>query len=136
MDGTPPNPVFSCTRCPGRPCRYAEAILSCVQQLGLLASGQQPDPGGVDSDDGLGIFLFFLGSTAAVMGWAWLSNRKRSKRYKVSVTVCIGVREAGVTACRGERSRGKRSRGNRDLTCCWLLPEQLSVAGLACWEHS
>jgi hypothetical protein len=65
--------------------RYAEAILSCVQQLGLLASGQTPEPGGVDSDDGLGIFLFFLGSTAAVMGWAWLSNRKRSKRYKVGV---------------------------------------------------
>lgn len=81
----------------GRPCRYAEAILSCVQQLGLLASGQQPEPGGVDGDDGLGIFLFFLGSTAAVMGWAWLSNRKRSKRYKVSVDVCL--RGKGVTAC-------------------------------------
>lgn len=64
-------------------CRYAEAILSCVQQLGLLVSGQQPEPGGMDSDDGLGIFLFFFASVSAVMGWAWLSNRKRSKRFKV-----------------------------------------------------
>ena len=54
-----------------------------VQQLGLLLSGQQPEPGGVDSDDGLGIFLFFVGSVSAVMGWAWLSNRKQHKRYKV-----------------------------------------------------
>jgi hypothetical protein len=54
-----------------------------VQQLGLLMSGQQPEPGGVDADDGFGIFMFFLASVAGVMGWAWFSNHKRSKRYKV-----------------------------------------------------
>lgn len=66
-------------------CRYAEAVLSCVQQLGLLMSGQQPEPGGVDEEDGLGIFLFFLVGVIAVGGWAWHSDRKRSKRYKVGL---------------------------------------------------
>lgn len=68
-------------------CRYAEAILSCVHQLGLLLAGQHPDPPGVDSDDALGIFLFFACGTAAVMAWGWLSNRARSKRFKVRVSL-------------------------------------------------
>jgi len=62
-----------------------------VQQLGLLCAGQQPEPGGVDSEDGMGIFLFFCGSVAAVMGWAFVSDRKRHTRYKVG--------EADVSWC-------------------------------------
>lgn len=93
MNFTPP---YSCNSTPAAQRRYAEAILSCVQQLGLLMSGQQPEPGGVDEDDGLGIFLFFAASVAAVMGWAWLSNRKRSKRYKVGARQGSGC---GLAVC-------------------------------------
>jgi hypothetical protein len=63
--------------------RYADAVLEAVQQLGLLVSGQTPDKPGIDSDDGWGIFVFFCGIVAAVIGWAWYSSNRQSARFKV-----------------------------------------------------
>lgn len=65
-------------------CRYADAVLEAVQQLGQLLAGQQPDPSTVDAEDGLGIFMFFCATVAAVLGWSWYSSRKQNARYKVS----------------------------------------------------
>jgi uncharacterized membrane protein YgcG len=62
--------------------RYADAVLKAVQQLGQLLAGQQPDPSTVDAEDGLGIFMFFCATVAAVVGWSWYSNRKQQARYK------------------------------------------------------
>lgn len=64
-------------------CRYADAVLEAVHQLGMLLSGQQPEPSTVDSEDGWGIFMFFCATVAAVVGWSWHSNRKQQTRYKV-----------------------------------------------------
>jgi hypothetical protein len=67
------------------PCRYADAVLQAVQQLGLLLAGQEPDASGVDAEDGIGIFAFFCVSVAAVMGWSWFANKRQKARFQVSV---------------------------------------------------
>eukprot|EP00879_Flechtneria_rotunda_P006550 GHRR01006883.1.p1 GENE.GHRR01006883.1~~GHRR01006883.1.p1 ORF type:complete len:394 (+),score=102.81 GHRR01006883.1:191-1372(+) len=79
--------------------RYADAILEAVQQLGLLLAGHQPEPSGVDADDGLGIFAFFCATVAAVMGWAWFSNRRHRQRFKKCADKLEAIKRDQAAIC-------------------------------------
>ncbi|KAF8071290.1 hypothetical protein HT031_001373 [Scenedesmus sp. PABB004] len=72
--------------------RYADAVLSAVQQVGQLCNGLTPDSGGVDGEDGAGIFLFFCACIAAVVGWGWWSSRRSAARFKACSDKLAAIR--------------------------------------------
>ena len=68
-------------------CRYGDAVLQGVEQMGRALAGQDIPAGGGgagDSNEGWGMFAFFGALVASVFGYSWWSSRKETKRYKVT----------------------------------------------------
>ena len=63
-------------------CRYGDAVLQGVEQMGRALAGQDGKGGGGDSKAGW--FALFGALGAGVLAYFWWSSRKQTKRYKGS----------------------------------------------------